>query len=331
MENLGVQTEAVVLKAGSSKLSFYITNFIKLRSVIKKYKIDIVIAHQQVPALIAGLLRKVNPFRLIYVRHNTDEDYRLNEKKARVFNSFINQLTPVKVAPSGVVRDFWVRHEKVGSGQVHRIDYGYNFSQYELPDMKEVAQIRESFPTSLLILSIARLVPAKRHKEMFTVIHKLANEGIDCRLLCLGSGPSEEELRREIERQKMQDFVYLLGRKENVFDYIAAADVFMHLSYSEASNSAVKEVGLCKKPVIVCKGVGDFEDYIVNTENGFLVDKEQPVTGSFHILKEIAEKTINQEIIGSKLFATVTTNFDINNVARAYQKLFEEIGFSPIS
>ncbi|HZH66232.1 MAG TPA: glycosyltransferase, partial [Flavisolibacter sp.] len=68
MENLGVHTEAVELKAGSSKLSFYITNLIKLRSVIKKYKIDIVIAHQQVPALIAGLLRKVNPFRLIYVR-----------------------------------------------------------------------------------------------------------------------------------------------------------------------------------------------------------------------------------------------------------------------
>jgi len=326
VEGLGVYPEAVKLKAGNGKLNFYTSNFKKLCSIIKKYKIDIVIAHQQVPALIAGLLRKVMPFKLIYVRHNTDEDYQLNKRKARLFNKIINSLTPVKVAPSSVVREFWVRNEKVNGRQVHRIDYGYNFNQYEAPDQMQADRIRKKFPASLLILSVARLVPTKRHKEMLTVIKKLVEEdAIDCKFLCLGSGSAEAELRTEIEKLGMNNHIFLLGRKVNVFDYIAAADIFMHLSYSEASNSAVKEVGLCKKPVIVCQGVGDFEDYINSGKNGFLVNKENPVEESYVILKNIAEGRVDIQKCGNLLFDTVTSAFNINNIGCDYEQLLNTV------
>jgi glycosyltransferase involved in cell wall biosynthesis len=327
VEKLGVRAEAIDTKPEDGKLKFYRDNIKGLRSFIRQYKIDIVIAHQQVPALIAGLARKLLPFTLIYVRHNTDEDYRLNEKKARIFNTVINKLTPVKVAPSSAVRNFWIEYEKVRKEQVHRVDYGYNFRQYEAPDLAEAERIREKFRASLLVLSMARLVPSKRHKEMFTVIRKLVDEGIDCTFICLGSGSLEKELNSEIERLQLQDRIFLLGRKENVFDYIAAADVFMHLSFTEASNSAVKEVGLCKKPVIVCKEVGDFEDYISHGENGFLVNKNEPVEESFVILKKMAAGEIDKGPVGEKLFATVTGKFDIDKVAPTYEQLFKTLGY----
>jgi glycosyltransferase involved in cell wall biosynthesis len=172
---------------------------------------------------------------------------------------------------------------------------------------------------------MARLVPSKRHKEMFSVVKRLVEEGIDCKMICLGTGSLENELRQIIDISGMKNHIFLLGRKENIFDYIAACDVFFHLSSAEASNSAVKEVALYQKPVIVCKGVGDFEDYIIPWENGFLVDKENPVEESHSILKAIAENKVDRSKLGQRLFNTVTTMFDIKNVSEDYNRLLHYV------
>ncbi len=325
VERFGVITEAMHKTKTPGSFRFYSDNYKKLKLVIKRYSIDVVIAHQQGPALIAGVLRKTKPFKLIYVRHNSDEDYQLNYRKAKWYNKIVNSLTPVKVAPSSVVHNFWRHQEKVFSQQIHRINYGYNFKQYEEPNPEEVEKIKKAYPASLKILSIARLVPAKRHNAMLSIVHRLVQEGIDCKFICLGTGPLENELIHKIHALNLQEHIYLLGRKENVFDFIAAADIFIHLSSSEASNSAVKEAGLCRTPVVVCRGVGDFEDYIINGENGFLVNKENPAEESYVILKNIAEGRVDIQKCGNLLFDTVTSAFNINNIGCDYEQLLNTV------
>ena len=323
VEKLGIKTDAVTLKSSAGKWRFYASNLRKLASVIEKDKIEVVVAHQQIPALLAGILRKIRSFKLVYIRHNSDEDYMSTPAKAKWLNKITNWLTPIKVAPSSVVEGHWVQQEKVAKGQIQRINYGYNFRQYESPNVIKVEEIKSQFPTVLRILSVARLVPAKRHKFMFEVISKLVTAGIDCKLICLGTGHLGNELQALVKQMGLTDHVFFPGRKENVFDYIGASDIFIHLSFSEASNSAVKEVGLCQKPVIVCKGVGDFEDYIIHEQNGFLVDKNDPVPETLSILKRMALGEIDPVVVGSKLFSTVTTKFDIANVGLAYEQLLK--------
>jgi L-malate glycosyltransferase len=319
-EEMGVITEQVSAHS-NNKLKYYIKNLRKLNSVIKKYKVDIVIAHQQKPALIAGLLKKILSFKLIYVRHNSDEDYLSFPIKARWLNRIVNSLTSEKVAPSGIVQKFWIEKEKVNARSIHRVNYGYNFNQYELPDLAMATKIRAQYPAALLIISIARLVPAKRHKEMFLIVRKMRELGVDCKLICLGEGPLKSELSSNIKKMDLDASVHLLGRKENIFDYIAASDLFLHLSTTEASNSAVKEVGLCSKPVIVCKGVGDFQEYIIDKQNSFLVSKDDPVPEVCSILNEIAAGIIDKEAIGKQLYDTVINIFDIERVAGEYDRL----------
>lgn len=322
MASKGVITRAVDDEEG--KFSFYRSNIKRLRAAIAEFDIDIVIAHQQVTALIAGLVRTMKKFKLVYVRHNSDEDYLLNRAKAKWYNRLVNSLTPVKLAPSSTVENFWKDNERV-STKIYRINYGYNFDQYDAPVASEVERIREKFPTQLRILSMARLVPSKRHAVMFSIVKRLVESGIDCNLLCLGSGNLRDELTNLVMELEMERHIFLLGRQENIFDWISATDVFLHLSATEASNSAVKEVGLCRKPVIVCKGVGDFEDYITHGENGFLVDKAYPDDEAFLLLTALAKGEVNKEQIGNKLFETVTSTFDINNIAGQYEQLLNDL------
>jgi len=325
VETLGIITESVDIIDERGKISFYRKNFQKLRSVVKKYKINIIIAHQQVPALLAGLFVKFRKVKLVYVRHNSDEDYQHFPKKAKWLNKIVNYLTPVKVAPSSVVKNFMIFKEGVPPKQIVRVNYGYNFDQYEKPDPAEVSKIKKAYPAQLLILSIARLVAAKRHREMFEVVSQLKKDGIDCKLVCLGSGPMEKEIQQLIFDMGLDKSVFLEGNRDNIFDYIEAADVFLHLSSTEASNSAVKEAALCKKTVIVCKGVGDFEDYIQQWKNGFLVHKENPVPEAYAILKKIYTKELDKQEIGSQFFETVTSIFHINKIGKAYNELLLKV------
>jgi glycosyltransferase involved in cell wall biosynthesis len=323
VQRFGVVTETA--GEAQSKLNFYTSNLKRLSSVIKKHEIEIVIAHQQKPALVAGLLRIFRPFKLIYVRHNSDEDYQIFPRKAKWLNKIVNALTPVKLAPSSIVQKFWIEHEGVPAKQIYRINSGYNFQYYEKPIPEEVAKIRDAYAAKLLVLSMARFVPAKRHPEMFSIISRLVKEGVDLKMMCLSGGPMEEQLKSLVDELEMRERIFLVGIKENIFDYIEACDVFMHLSTSEASNNAVKEVGLRKKPVIVCKGVGDFEDYIIDGKNGFLVDKDDPVPETYLILKNIAADKIDRAEIGEQLFKTITDRFDIEKVTDDYSCLLNYV------
>ena len=55
----------------------------------------------------------------------------------------------------------------------------------------------------------------------------------------------------------------MVGFREDFVNYMAAADLLIHPSLTEASNNVVKEMGLLQKGVAVCRHVGDFNDFII--------------------------------------------------------------------
>lgn len=287
----------------------------------KKHQINLVLAHQQVcglPLIIAQTFIKCPAY---YIRHNTDEGYASNPAKARILNGIINRFSKKIIAPSDIVFNFLQKREGVHTNKIRRINYGYNFEQYEKPDNNIVESIKEEFSASLLIVSVARLVEAKRHIKMFSVVQELVKNGLDIKIICLGSGILKTVLEKWIAVNKMEHNIYLLGMKSNVIDYLSAGDLLLHLSETEASNSVVKEAGLVKKAAIVCKGVGDFEDYIEHYVNGFLTEKEHPEKETLNILRAMYHNKSQLEQIGIIAQQTITSVFDIKNVELSYLNL----------
>ena len=76
-------------------------------------------------------------------------------------------------------------------------------------------------------------------------------------------------------------------------------------------NNVVKEMGLLKKTVVVCENVGDFDDYIIDSVNGFLIPISNPTAN----IKELISKVYYQpEIIsltGENLNKTVHDKFNL--------------------
>jgi glycosyltransferase involved in cell wall biosynthesis len=222
------------------------------------------------------------------------------------------------------VYDFLNKTEKVNSKKLIKINYGYNFRQYEPANEEKVSEIRNKFNCTLLVVSIARLTAPKRHILMFEAIKNCIDFGLDIKFVCLGSGPLNVELVKWINENNLDKNIFLEGVQLKIFDYLKAADILLHLSATEASNSVVKEAALALKPVIVCAGVGDFSDYVTDKENSFLVNKNNPVAETVEILKTYYNKAGALQKIGEKFNQTVLTQFDIKNVESSYNQLLKQ-------
>src|SRR5437868_12614882 len=212
--------------------------------------------------------------------------------------------------------------EGVSEKKIRKINLCYDRSQYNNDIAGKENEIRTKFDCKLLLLYVARLVEMKRHVLAFEVVKRLADEGLDCKMICIGDGDHKDNLLQQIEMMKMNDKIFLQGWVSNVFDYIKASDIVMLLSASEASSHVVKEAAFCNRTVIVCKSVGDFEEIIHNGENGFLVDRERPITETVEILRNIYNDKSKLAMMSDNLLRAVQDQFSMEAVKPGYEELF---------
>ena len=137
----------------------------------------------------------------------------------------------------------------------------------------------------------------------------------------ISEGPLFSSFQNYIKQNNLQNNIFLLGNKSNIIDYLDAASAVPLLSEAEASNSVIKEAGLVKKCVLVCKQVGDFEDYISNNVSGLFMDKDNPSSDLEKYLNELYNGQIDKDKLGNKLYENVNYTFSINQVISDYTYL----------
>jgi len=173
----------------------------------------------------------------------------------------------------------------------------------------------------VLLLSACRLTEYKRPALVIRTLDRLRCEGLDVRLILLGKGEQHDQLQALIRELDLQDRVTMPGYVDNVLDYMAAADFFLHPSILDSSCVAVKEAGLVTRPVIVCRGVGDFDDYLIHKQNGFSVDRDNFVDEAAGIiLKHFQDENYLQRL-GENLRKTVLDLFGAVNILKRYDQL----------
>ena len=135
-------------------------------------------------------------------------------------------------------------------------------------------------------------------------------------------GPLDKELKNQVAQWGISDLVHFLGFRENVIPYIQAADLLVHLSVSESSNQVIKEVGYCGKTVVVCKGVGDFDDYL-NETNAYLIERDFSEEDLIATIELILDNKDMLKIKGENLKKTVLERFSFQDkIVNQYLALF---------
>lgn len=320
-------TKATCLSSPIIKLPlfYHLFRIIQVIKFCRRNKISIVYSHYQESNFISAFAQFFTKAKFVLTRHHSDCATLDSNLKEKIGDYFINNLAKIYITPSKLVYNQVVNIEKTNSKKVHLINYGYNFHNFQTPDEQKVVQIREDYQCEFLMLMAARFIPEKRHAIYLNTIKKLVDQKYDIKVILLGKGPLLQDIKSLITEKKLENHVFILGYKTDIPNYFAAADLIVHLSSSEASNSAIKEAALVETPVMVCENVGDFSDYIRNEENGFLLDKKNPGLDLDAILKERFDKKEENKKIGKKLKKDVLERFEILKVMPAYLQIQNEL------
>jgi glycosyltransferase involved in cell wall biosynthesis len=317
VEKLGIKTFTFVVPRKPS-WKFYFKHTRYLIRACKKNNIDTIWSHfpeANVIALIAGrrLKKKVVAFR----HHDESAFYRefgkqfgMTRSKKEIFlDKFINRFAKTLVVLSGHVLDTILKYENGNKKKIVVCPLIYDFSMYAVPDKRIVDKIVEQLPCRLRLIMVSRMSEAKQHLPVFEVVHKLVKEGMSIKMIVMDEGPMKPTLENFIEQNNMHEHILMPGFCDDVINYMAAADMLMHPSVTEASNNVVKEMGYLEKAVAVCRGVGDFDDYIMNNNNGYLMERSELKASIERVLRHAYANPEPLKEMGKRLKENVLQRF----------------------
>jgi glycosyltransferase involved in cell wall biosynthesis len=304
-----------------SKILFYFNIFYKFQKIIIKEKANFVFAHLEIAGLISSICEKIINFKSFYFRHNTDAHLVDGNLKSRVINTSVNFLAKKIICVSSAVKEYLINKEKIDPKKIYQINYGYNFYLYYKFKSYKKKKINTYLNSKTIkLITIGRLVNLKRHILVFKLMHKLKNYKKKYTLFCLGSGKMDVKLKNYKKINKLKN-IKIFGYKKNILDYLFQSDILIHFSKSESFGHVILEAALLKKPVIVCRNVGIFNNLINNGVNGFLVSKNDPITQTLKILNTITKNKIRK--LGLNLYNSMIKKYHISNYENKYLRLLK--------
>lgn len=237
------------------RFSTYLSS-IYLKYILKKYNIDLIHANSAAAGITAVKSTKNIP--IIYTAHgiisHKDAKYLQNVNKIIAVSDF----TKEQIISQGI-------DEKKVLTIYTGIDDLYINKDFSLK--REDLNLKED--DFVLILSArVRNLKNKGHEIMLNLLKKHPHK--NWYLLCLGDGSSFYKLKKAVKNMSLKKNVHLLGRKDNVADYLHIADVVVLPSIFETFGLSIAEGMIMKKPAIAFD-VGGIPEIIKDGYNGFLI------------------------------------------------------------
>jgi glycosyltransferase involved in cell wall biosynthesis len=325
LESRGIKT-FYIDKNERPRFLFFISHVFFLIRFCWKNKIDIVFSHINPTNIIAVIAQYFIKSKVVIFRHHFD--YILEPQKKPKFNNeqiglnIINILAKKIVVPCSTVYNGMVKYESVRPSKLSIIPYYYDFNLYPIPQADEVARIRQQYGCKLLLLLSARMFPLKRHILGLEILLNIVRKNYDVKLIISDEGPEKNNLLKFVSENNLNDKVFFIGFTTQIINYMKACDILIHPSLTEASSSTVKEVGLQEKVVIACNGVGDFDDYLMDGFNGFLVSPESTMQEMEKIIVDLYDNDDKRIKIGKELRKTILDKFSISESGT---KLYDQL------
>lgn len=316
----GVIAISYVLPGERSGWWYYLRHLIYFIRFCGRHRIDIVYSHLEPANFVASVGQYFVKAKTYLCRHHIDEGllYRFDKD---LYYRITYRLARKIIVVSNHAKKYMVEEENIPERKIRHINLAYDFKLYDTPDELKTAAIRNQFKAEILLVAACRLTAFKRPDLIIETVKKLDDSGLDVKLILLGTGEMHNQLRALIEKLGLEQKIFMPGYVSNVLEFMMAADFFLHPSLLDSSCVAIKEAGLVKRPVIVCNGVGDFDDYLVHGQNGFSINPEKYVEESVAVIMEHYQNKDLLKKIGENLRMSVLELFSIEHVVHQYDSL----------
>lgn len=160
---------------------------------------------------------------------------------------------------------------------------------------------------AMKLLTIGRFSPPKKMDEIPVICQKIRDAGLQIKWYLIGFGSEETLIRQKIIEAHAEDYVIILGKKENPYPYIQACDVYLQPSRYEGKSIAVREAQIFHKPVIITN-YSTAHSQLEDGVDGLIVPMELDACATSiasilrdgELLKRISDNTFSRDYVGAE-------------------------------
>ena len=219
----------------------------------------------------------------------------------------------------------------VSPKHIRLIPSGVNTTHF-LPDTSRRQRGRIALgiePHEQMVLMVGALTERKGHGSLFSAAYMLQERGMRLHYVICGEGSLRAPLESQIRLLGLQEAVRFTGFTSAVTDYLAAADVFVHVPLWEGLGVAVIEALAAGLPVVASQ-VGGIPELITDQVTGLLIPP-QDATALATAIERLVQNPQWAKTLGTQGQAFVQSQFDVSVMARANESLYNELLFRPRS
>lgn len=287
----------------------------KLKSFIKKNKIDFIHAHST-SFFIAVLVKFVYPkIKIVWHDHYGNSEFlrQRNYKVLRIMSHFFFAIISVNQQLSE-----WATVKLY----CKKITYLPNFTT--LGNSSEKSTTLEG-SNGKRILCLANLRSQKGHFFLLEIAEKIKAHFPDWTFHLVGKDFGDKyatDLKNAIVEQKLENVVFMYGSKNDITNIIEQSDICILTSSSEGLPVAILEYGFNKKPVLTTN-VGDIKLVVEECVSGFLCefgDNDE----YFKKLSLLINDTKLRKVVAFALNKTIQSEFSESGVLKKYVEFLKK-------
>lgn len=162
--------------------------------------------------------------------------------------------------------------QKICPREIRVISNGIDAERFERVSREDARRQLGIEPAQKIVLYVGRFYPIKGVKYLITAMQRIRHAEANAKLVLVGYGSDEEDLRLSVKELGLSDCVRFVGAVQNdvIPVYMAASDVLVLPSLSEGFPMVSLEAMAASLP-IVATSVGGIPSIVEDGINGFLV------------------------------------------------------------
>ncbi|MCK4248622.1 MAG: glycosyltransferase family 4 protein [Candidatus Omnitrophica bacterium] len=323
IEKAGVEHIQMEIDTSSELNPILIPAGLRLRAIIKEYKIDVIHAHTRVTQVLSNLVCRTLSPSLRPVVVTTCHGFFKPKFIRKAFPCWGNKV----IAISEPVREHLVNDLRVSKEKIITIHNGIDITQFVYPltleqktDYKKDLGLTEK---DKVVGIIARFSPVKGQKYLIKAFEHILKKIPQAYLVMVGDGPDKQMLINLVKELKINKRVLFVPATRDTAGLLAAMDLFVMPSVQEGLGLSIMEAMSAGLPV-VASNVGGIYTIVKEGQTGFLVHPEDDKSLAAAVIKVLESPLLCKEI-GEQGRKLMETDFSIDTMAQAVEEVYKEL------
>lgn len=319
IKKLGIPVQCLNMKRGIPSIQA----IIKTLGICKNK--DIIQTWMYHADFLGFIVSKILKKKIIWGIHHSNLEKNKNKKSTLLIakiNSYLSKWTDSIVSCSIIAKEKHIEYGYYGE-KINIIPNGFELDKFKyIENSKKI--LEKEFPIlkdKLIFSLVARYEILKDHKNCIEAMRIIKEKYLKNFILLLcGTNINEEnlELLKLIEKNKIEENVLLLDRRDDIPIIMSATDIYISSSLGEGFPNVIGEAMACETPCIVTN-VGD-SAYIVGNSGG-VVERNNSFKLAEEIINFIEGKGYKKN--RKKCRERIINNFEIKKIVKKYEELYD--------